>query len=1348
MVEEERRFSNLNLRLRMDHERMEFLLATEGGICGVFKVMESCTFIFDNSSVLNAYGQNITNISCEVQALEEHAVWETGSSWVSGQCTQYPALCCKGVDSSCRRGDCYCDSYCTTNYDCCSDYTAACNGVTQAPPTPPAPPAPPAPPIAADVPVQALPETTLAATTPQSTTITTTTTMTTPTIGITAVTKNVALPLNASQTTTTAIQSSSMGPAVVTSKPGNASTAVSTSVSQPVGSNTTSSVVQQGQQAATGSNPVSQISLTNATTVTTGQMVTTTLLGTPPNKTSNASQSTPTAGPATFPPTGSGNVSVFATAAGANQTNTTSTVVSVFATATVANQTNTTSTVMTTLKNPNITQATIQGITSTVTPTLSILISAATTTAQLNNINGTGVTGKDPATGSPTSAPLATSNQSTASGLTGSQSLGMNFTTVASVQMATTTLPGAPSNQTSTASPLAPSVGPGTFSTSGPGQVSAAATSTGANQTNTASPVVTTSKNPNITQGSILGNASAALTALFASTSAASTTAKLNNTNGTGVTWKDPATVSLISGPATPSNLSATSGPTVSQVSFLNSSTLATVQMVASTMTTTSPNKTANASQPTPTASPGAFSTIVSGNMSVAATSAASNQTNTTSQAVTMMKSPNITQSGIQANTSAVPPTSSMLTFAAATTVQLSNTSGAGVTGKDPSTASLISAQVVLSNQSTSSAPTGPQLSVMNVTTVAATQIVATTLPATSLNTPTSTSQSMPPATPGTSTTSGLGMSKTVASSGTNQTNTSTANMTEFKSPNTVQANASSTPTVWSILISGATTQLNTNGTGTTGKDPATGQVISAPVALSNQSTTSTSTGPQSSGINATTVTTVQMAATTLLGTPPNNSSNVSQSIPTAGPGTFSTANAASPVATAFKSPNTTIQTNTSAMPPALSMPTSSAATTTQLNNTNGTGVTGKDPGTWSLISATGASSNQSTTPRATGPQDLFVNATTVAIAQVVATTFTENASQSVPTKGPGTFPTPGAGQESRGANQSSSTSPPVTAFNNISIAQANTSAVPAASSALSSTATITTQLNKMNETQNSVKDSSTASLTYAGGSNQSTPTLPTGLPKPAVNLTTQTTSSLNVSKTTAVIPDNSSSYTISVNSPTGGTPNVEQHTSSAPLYTGLLTTRSSNTNQTTTFDSKPAVPTASLSPTTPKQREYTVVPENDTTMNATSQSTTAAQASSAGNTMTASFLLISIGLLPTIVALSMQGSSPETGSVTTKRTTTTCANRRVITTETNTRRSTTRKNTQRVTTARHKVKKSQVITLQLTLLRNLPIMSILEIENQLLEKVRTFIKEKFPNVTISASMRIKEKRILRFTAS
>ncbi|XP_040205593.1 mucin-5AC-like isoform X3 [Rana temporaria] len=46
-----------------------------------------------------------------------------------GRCTTNPLICCKGVDSACRRVDCYCDQYCTSNGDCCPDYNLACDAV-------------------------------------------------------------------------------------------------------------------------------------------------------------------------------------------------------------------------------------------------------------------------------------------------------------------------------------------------------------------------------------------------------------------------------------------------------------------------------------------------------------------------------------------------------------------------------------------------------------------------------------------------------------------------------------------------------------------------------------------------------------------------------------------------------------------------------------------------------------------------------------------------------------------------------------------------------------------------------------------------------------------------------------------------------------------------------------------------------------------------------------------------------------------------------------------------------------------------------------------------------------------
>ncbi|XP_061086539.1 uncharacterized protein LOC133121355 [Conger conger] len=43
----------------------------------------------------------------------------------SGNCSEYPPLCCDGFNSSCYRG-CFCDEACLQNHDCCPDFTATC----------------------------------------------------------------------------------------------------------------------------------------------------------------------------------------------------------------------------------------------------------------------------------------------------------------------------------------------------------------------------------------------------------------------------------------------------------------------------------------------------------------------------------------------------------------------------------------------------------------------------------------------------------------------------------------------------------------------------------------------------------------------------------------------------------------------------------------------------------------------------------------------------------------------------------------------------------------------------------------------------------------------------------------------------------------------------------------------------------------------------------------------------------------------------------------------------------------------------------------------------------------------
>ncbi|XP_063076226.1 uncharacterized protein LOC134466255 isoform X1 [Engraulis encrasicolus] len=43
-----------------------------------------------------------------------------------GSCSSPTTLCCPGHNNSCRRNGCYCDEYCLTVIDCCSDYNSTC----------------------------------------------------------------------------------------------------------------------------------------------------------------------------------------------------------------------------------------------------------------------------------------------------------------------------------------------------------------------------------------------------------------------------------------------------------------------------------------------------------------------------------------------------------------------------------------------------------------------------------------------------------------------------------------------------------------------------------------------------------------------------------------------------------------------------------------------------------------------------------------------------------------------------------------------------------------------------------------------------------------------------------------------------------------------------------------------------------------------------------------------------------------------------------------------------------------------------------------------------------------------
>ncbi|XP_042559061.1 uncharacterized protein LOC116218478 isoform X2 [Clupea harengus] len=44
----------------------------------------------------------------------------------TASCSSPTSLCCLGQNNSCHRNPCFCDEYCLTNKDCCSDYIQTC----------------------------------------------------------------------------------------------------------------------------------------------------------------------------------------------------------------------------------------------------------------------------------------------------------------------------------------------------------------------------------------------------------------------------------------------------------------------------------------------------------------------------------------------------------------------------------------------------------------------------------------------------------------------------------------------------------------------------------------------------------------------------------------------------------------------------------------------------------------------------------------------------------------------------------------------------------------------------------------------------------------------------------------------------------------------------------------------------------------------------------------------------------------------------------------------------------------------------------------------------------------------
>ncbi|XP_042559063.1 salivary glue protein Sgs-3-like isoform X2 [Clupea harengus] len=55
----------------------------------------------------------------------------------TASCSSPTSLCCLGTNSTCFRNSCYCDEYCITARDCCSDYNQTCRSPLSPTNTPP-----------------------------------------------------------------------------------------------------------------------------------------------------------------------------------------------------------------------------------------------------------------------------------------------------------------------------------------------------------------------------------------------------------------------------------------------------------------------------------------------------------------------------------------------------------------------------------------------------------------------------------------------------------------------------------------------------------------------------------------------------------------------------------------------------------------------------------------------------------------------------------------------------------------------------------------------------------------------------------------------------------------------------------------------------------------------------------------------------------------------------------------------------------------------------------------------------------------------------------------------------------
>ncbi|MBM7643543.1 mucin-binding protein [Streptococcus loxodontisalivarius] len=943
----------------------------------------------------------------------------------------------------------------------------------------------------------------------------------------------------------------------------------------PVVSN---NIAAPSQLTTSQTNPVSQITLSTATSQassTTTSTSATTSAVTGISATSSSATTSETSAATETPTT-----SQVTTSSLTSETPVTSTTSQVSSTTTGTSATTTSQVTTSTLTSETpVTSATSQAsstTTSSTSATTGITTTATTSTAATSSSatsSETSAVTETPTTTSQTVTSATTGTSTSSSTTTTSTSATTTSATSTTTETPTTTSQTTTSSRTSEA-PVTSATSQSTSTTTTTSATTG--TSTGSSTTTTTSQVTTST----LTSETPVTSTTSATTGTSAATISSTATRTSATTSATSAVTETPTTTSQV----TTSTLTSET-PVTSATSQVSSTTTATstaattseTSVVTETPTTTSQTTTTSLTSETPvtsTTSQTTTSSLTSETPVTSATSQASSATTTSQTTTSTLTSETPVSSATSQASSTTTGTSTNSSTSATTSSETSVVTERPTTTSQTTTSSLTSETPVTSTTSQVSSAT------------TTTSTTATTSSETSVvtETPTTTSQtttsSLTSETPVTSTTSQASSttSATSATTGTSATTsaTSVATETPTTTSQTTSSLTSETPVTSTTSQTSSTTSATSATTGTSATTSATSVATETPTTTSQTTSSLTSETP----VTSTTSTTSQTSSTTTT-TSTTTGTSVSSSTATS---TSATTSATSAVT---ETPTTTSQTVTSAT---TETPTTTSQTTTS-SLTSETPVTSATTGT-STSSSTAISTSTTTSSSAAVSTSATTSETSVVTE--TPTTTSQTTTTSLTSETPVTSAT----------SQASSTTTSSTSATTGITTTATTSAAATSSSATSSETSVVT------ETPTTTSQTATSSSTATSTSSTSATTSATSVATETPTTTSQTTSSLT-SETPVTSTTSQTSSTTTTTSTTTGTSvssstatSTSATTSATSAVTETPTTTSQTTASTLTSETPVTSATSQASSTTTATSTTTGTSTNSSTSSTTSSET------------------------------------------------------------------------------------------------------------------------------------------------